>query len=147
MGNMKEKVAYLQGLTRGLNVSDTSSEGKLLLNIVDVMDDMAEEFDNMNSVQEDLGNYVETIDEDLTDLEEEIYEETYEDDEFIEVECPFCHEAVAFESELLDEKDAVEVTCPHCGEVVYDNAIDEDDIDVNDSSVENEFRHGLHPGI
>lgn len=147
MGSMKEKVAYLQGLTRGLNVSDTSSEGKLLLNIVDVLDDIAEEFDNMNSVQEELEDYVETIDEDLTDLEEEVYEETYGDSEFVEVECPFCHESVAFESELLEDEDSVEVTCPHCGEIVYDNVTDEDDIDVDASSVENEFRHGLHPGI
>lgn len=146
MANIKEKVAYLQGLTKGLNVSEASSEGKLILNIVDVLDDMAEEIQNVTLVHEDLEDYVETIDEDLTELEEEVYEDMYEEDEdYVEVECPFCHESVAFESELLDDEDAVEVTCPHCGEVVYDNVIDldDDDIDMNSQAI----RNSIHPGI
>ncbi|MDD4599766.1 hypothetical protein SDC9_30302 [bioreactor metagenome] len=144
MANIKEKVAYLQGLTHGLNVSDASTEGKLLLNIIDVLDDMAEEINNVTMVHEDLEDYVETIDEDLTELEEEVYEESY-DEEYVEVECPFCHEAVAFESELLDDDDAVEVTCPHCGEVVYDNVLETDDMhyDMNSHVISNR----IHPGI
>jgi ribosomal protein S27E len=147
MGNIKEKVAYLQGLTKGLNVSDASSEGKLILNIIDVLDDMAEEIKNVNMVHEDLENYVETIDEDLTELEEEVYEEEEFDEDYVEVECPFCHETVAFESELLDDDDAVEVTCPHCGEVVYDNVLEFDDVDVDSDMSSNALRNGIHPGI
>lgn len=146
MGNIKEKVAYLQGLTKGLNVSDASSEGKLILNIIDVLDDMAEEIKNVHMVHEDLENYVETIDEDLTELEEEVYEEELDED-YVEVECPFCHETVAFESELLDDDDAVEVTCPHCGEVVYDNVLEFDDVDVDSDMSSNALRNGIHPGI
>lgn len=43
MTSLKERVAYLQGLTQGLNVNSQSSEGKLLLNIIEVLDDVAEE--------------------------------------------------------------------------------------------------------
>lgn len=143
MTNIREKVAYLQGLTKGLNVSDTSSEGKLLLNIIDVLGDMADEFDNVTMDHEDLENYVETLDEDLTELEEEVYEEDYED--YVEVECPFCHETVAFESDILEDDDAIEVTCPHCGEVVYDNIVEMDDEINND--YDNELKGGIHPGI
>lgn len=146
MANIKEKVAYLQGLTQGLNVSGTSSEGKLLLNIIDVLDDMAEELQNMTMVHEDLENYVETIDEDLTELEEEVYEEEFDDD-YVEVECPFCHEEVAFESELLDDDDAVEVTCPHCGEVVYDNVLEFDDVDIDSDYSDSGIKGGIHPGL
>lgn len=142
MTNIREKVAYLQGLTKGLNVSDASSEGKLLLNIVDVLGDMADEFDNMIMDHEDLENYVETLDEDLTELEEEVYEDDFED--YVEVECPFCHETVAFESDILDD-DAVEVTCPHCGEVVYDNIVELDD--EIDTAYESGVKSGIHPGI
>lgn len=147
MANIKEKVAYLQGLTQGLNVSDASSEGKLILNIIDVLDDMAEEIENVNMVHEDLEDYVETIDEDLTDLEEEVYEEVFDDD-YVEVDCPFCHETVAFEAELLDDDDAVEVTCPHCGEVVYDNVLEVDAMD-DDMDDKNSYhiRNSIHPGI
>lgn len=162
MGNLKEKVAYLQGLTQGLNVSDHSSEGKLLLNIIDVLDDMADEMQTMSLAQEDLEEYVETMDEDLTDLEEEVYEEelidtdTDIDDDFVEVDCPVCHETVTFESEILDEDDAVEVTCPYCGGVVYDNTLefdetddldDSDLIDVEATSSSSTLKHGIHPGV
>ncbi len=146
MGNLKEKVAYLQGLTQGLNVNSQSSEGKLLLNIIDVLDDMAEELQTMQVVQQDLENYVETIDEDLTDLEEEIYEETAEDDEFVEVKCPSCHETVTFESDILEDDTEVEVSCPYCGEIVYDNALE---IESSYSGTEalTDFRRGIHPGV
>jgi Ribosomal protein S27E len=143
MGNIKEKVAYLQGLTKGLNVSGQSSEGKLLLNMVDVLQDMAEEINCLHSGQDDLENYVETIDEDLNDLEEEVYEDV-DDMETVEVECPSCHETVIFESDLLDEDDAVEVTCPNCGEVVYDNELDADDVAAEETTGS---RHAAHPGV
>ena len=40
MANIKERVAYLQGLSRGLNIRLHSDEGKLLINIIDILDDM-----------------------------------------------------------------------------------------------------------
>ncbi len=143
MSNIKEKVAYLQGLTKGLNVSGQSSEGKLLLNVVDVLQDMAEEISCLHSGQDDLENYVETIDEDLTDLEEEVYEDI-DDIETVEIECPSCHETVAFEADLLEEDDVIEVTCPNCGEVVYDNTLEIDDAEGETEIV---LRRSTHPGV
>ena len=54
MTKFKEKVSYLQGLTKGLNVNEHTSEGKLLMNNVDVLDDLAQEFDNFYLAQQDL---------------------------------------------------------------------------------------------
>jgi ribosomal protein S27E len=145
MGNLKERVAYLQGLTKGLNVSDQSAEGKLLINIVDVLDSIAEEVNCLYSAQQDLENYVESIDEDLTDIEEEVYEDV-DEEEFVEVECPDCHETVTFEADLLNEDEALEVTCPHCGEVVYENMLDfdyEEDGDMDDVPVSRITNPGL----
>ena len=85
MGNIKERVAYLQGLTLGLDISVHSVEGKLLINIIDVLDDMAEEIDNIQMAQVDLETYIESMDEDLTDLEEEVYDDADEED-FVEVQ-------------------------------------------------------------
>jgi len=146
VANVKEKVAYLQGLTRGLNVNEHSAEGKLLVQMVDVLQHMAEEIDCLHTGQEDLENYVETLDEDLTDLEEEVYEDVEMDDdlEMVEVECPSCHDVVAFESDLLEDDDAVEVTCPNCGEVVYDNILELSD---GDEDVDLGLRRDIHPGV
>ena len=146
MGNMKERVAYLQGLTQGLDVSSSSAEGKVLLNIIDVLDDMAEEFNNIQMVQNDLENFVESIDEDLTDLEEEIYEDV-DDENFVEVQCPSCRETVSFASDILEEDDDVEVSCPHCGDTVYDSCLEFDDHDMEDDHSDCCLRDGIHPGI
>ncbi len=149
MGNIKERVAYLQGLTQGLNVNTQSAEGKLLVNIIDVLDDMAEEFNNIQMVQEDLETYVESMDEDLTDLEEEVYENNDEED-YVEVQCPSCRETVSFDSTILEEDEDVEVSCPHCGETVYDSALDIDAINIENEqngNFNNNLRYGIHPGI
>lgn len=154
MGNLKEQVAYLQGLTKGLNLTDSSAEGKMLLKIVDVLDDFAEEMQYIHAAQEELETYVETIDEDLTDLEEDIYENTEEDyidavaeeyteEDMVEVACPVCHEEVTFEAEILDDDDAVEVTCPYCGGIVYDNTLKLEE----EASTSRSSRHLIHPGV
>ena len=148
MGNIKERVAYLQGLTQGLNVNSSSAEGKVLINIIDVLDDMAEEFNNIQMVQADLEHFVESIDEDLTDLEEEVYEDV-DDENFVEVQCPSCRETVSFASDILEEDDDVEVSCPHCGETVYDSSLEFDDMDMDMSNERGDanLRYGIHPGI
>lgn len=149
MGNIKERVAYLQGLTQGLNINSQSSEGKLLINIIDVLDDMAEEFNNIQMVQDDLETFVESLDEDLTDLEEEVYEDTVEED-YVEMQCPSCHETVSFASDVLEEEDDIEVSCPHCGDTVYDSTLEVDVIDMDDefdNHAGGSIRYGIHPGI
>lgn len=149
MGNIKERVAYLQGLTQGLNISSQSSEGKLLINIIDVLDDMAEEFNNIQMVQDDLETFVESLDEDLTDLEEEVYEDV-EGDDFVEMQCPSCRETVSFASDVLEEEDDIEVSCPHCGDTVYDSTLEVDVMEMDDpinSNVAANIRYGIHPGL
>lgn len=158
MRNLKEKVAYLHGLTQGLNVNEHSSEGKILLNIIDVLDSFADEVHNVNLAQMELEDYVESIDEDLTDLEEEVYEEDFDDDDdyddemyedtfeddMVEIACPDCHELVTFESDILDEDEDIEVTCPYCGGIVYDNTLDITAAYVHDIKSSN---HIMHPGV
>lgn len=120
--DMQKKVAYLQGLTEGLDVKSGSREGRILSGIVEVLSDMS------NTIA-DLEEYMETIDEDLFNLEEDSYDmndsENVDYEEYMEVECPRCHENVYFESDILDDEDVIEVTCPNCDEVVF--VTDEDE--------------------
>lgn len=121
--DMHKKVAYLQGLTEGLDVKSGSREGRILSGIVDLLGDMS------NTIA-DLEEYVETIDEDLFNLEEDAYDLSDGEDvgyeEYMEVECPRCHEKVYFEADILDDDDTIEVTCPNCDEVVF--VTDEDEV-------------------
>jgi len=120
MKNIKERIAYLQGLAQGLEIED-SKEGKVLSGIIDVLEEMAEQIDDIEVAQSDLEEYVESIDEDLYDLEGEFIGNDIDDEDMVEVECPNCQEIVCFESDIVDDEDLIEVTCPNCDEVVYVN--------------------------
>lgn len=84
MDYLYEKISYLKGLADGLGIDENSKEGKLLLNIVDVLDDFAEAIEDIVVEQEEIGEYVDYIDEDLADVEEDIYGDFDEFDEFDE---------------------------------------------------------------
>ena len=92
---ISEKVAYLKGLAEGLALDTDTKEGKLIAAIIDVLDDMAEKF-------------VDLDDEDDED------EEDYDDDEsYFETTCPVCQEEIVFDEDTLDSG---EIRCPKCGE-------------------------------
>ncbi len=122
MKNTKEKIAYLQGLSKGLDVNESSREGKVLSGIISILDDLAEQIEDIEIAHEDLEDYVESIDEDLYDLEGDLYgDEDVIDEDMVEVVCPNCDETVCFEADIVDDEDLIEVTCPNCDEVVYVN--------------------------
>jgi ribosomal protein S27E len=124
MNDLKTRVAYLQGLSTGLELGE-SKEGKLLQGIIDVLDEFADSVGDLAEGQEQLEDYLESIDEDLYQLEDEVFENGSEHcgcgDDYLEVDCPKCGETVCFETDILEDDDIVEVTCPNCDEVVFIN--------------------------
>lgn len=86
MEHLYQKVSYLRGLAEGLEIDKNSKEGKLLLHIVEALEDFAYAINELYENYEDLERYVDYIDEDLTDVENELfdfddyYEDDYEDD-------------------------------------------------------------------
>lgn len=105
MGNLKSRVAYLQGLATGLDMPADSKEARLLSGIVDVLGEFADSVDELEESQDGLEDYLESIDEDLYALERRMSAAGVEDDEcehFIEVECPECGRSVGLEPEDAD---------------------------------------------
>lgn len=74
MDYLFQKVSYLQGLADGLGVDENTNEGKLITHIIDILGEFAEVLDEVMEDQRDLEEYVNFIDEDLADVEEEIYD-------------------------------------------------------------------------
>lgn len=137
MRDLHNKISYLQGLVEGLDLDTASKEGRIISNIIEILDDMAQAIQNLSDNQLELEDYVETIDEDLSELEDDFYEDEEDeedeedlDEEYVEMECPKCHDLVYFEADLLDDDDIVEISCPNCDEVVF--RTDEDDEDDED---------------
>lgn len=122
MGNLKSRVAYLQGLVSGLEIPEDDRRGKVLSGIVDVLGEFANSVEELESAHENLEEYVETLDEDLYALESEIYEDTEDADHegYVEIECPECHEVVSVDPGIAEDEDEGPVLCPNCGkELAY----------------------------
>lgn len=127
---LTEKVAYLKGLVEGLGIDETTSQGKVTKAILDVLNDMALSVADLEDSTSELYEEIEALDEDLGNLEDDFYEEEYDedededDDEIYEVECPNCHEEICIDGEILD-KGSIE--CPNCGEnLTFEIEEDED---------------------
>lgn len=115
-----EKVAYLKGLADGLDVDESTKEGKLLMSIIDILEDFADAIVELDEDTEEITEYVEAMDEDLANVEDDFYEDEDEQNDeidFVEIECPNCHEDVYIDEDLLYEDDE-DLVCPRCHEIV-----------------------------
>ena len=134
-----EKVAYLKGLAEGMELNAEKKEGKLLLAIIDVLEDIALELSDIEDAQEELGEGLDAVSDDLEDVEDLLYGEDGEDDEpayelddlgededCYATTCPTCEEAIYFDESVLEDG---EVICPNCGEKLeFDlESLDEDE--------------------
>ncbi|MBQ8434513.1 MAG: hypothetical protein IJX24_00660 [Oscillospiraceae bacterium] len=152
--NLSEKMSYLQGLLDGLEIDTTTKEGKLLVQMTEVMQQMVESVDDLQAQVDELTELCDILDADLGALEEEVYDcdcdcncdcdccdddddldfEFDEDAELYEVCCPVCDETVILDDGMLEEGF---IECPCCGEnLEFDYfGFDEEDND-DDSSAE-----------
>jgi formylmethanofuran dehydrogenase subunit E len=133
--DMSEKVSYLQGLTEGLNITESSPQGKIISGMLNVMNEMADELNLMQQDFAEIKEYIESIDDDLFELEETVLDE----EEFTQIKCRTCGEKLLIEKDILDDEDHIEVICPGCNEVVYvnDGSFDYFSDDADDDSSKN----------
>ena len=128
MGYLTEKVAYLKGLADGMKIDDSTNEGKLLVNILEVLDELALNLEDLNEEVIESEARIDELEEISADLMDELddcdcddcdcdceYDEDEEDLDFYEVECPNCKEKVYFDEDMLDDD---ELFCPNCGEKI-----------------------------
>ena len=133
-----ERVAYLKGLTEGLDLDTSSKEGKLLSAIIDVLDDIAFEVSDLQEVVGELGEQIDMIDEDLDGLEEIVYDDDEcddddcdccEDGDLYEIVCPSCGDSIYLDEDMVEEG---EMECPNCGEHLEFDFDEEDEEDVTE---------------
>lgn len=111
-----EKVAYLKGLVEGLGFEKSTKEGKVILAILDILDDLALATSDLEDGMEMLSAQVEEMDEDFSDLADDLYDSDDDfDGELYEVTCPSCEHTVCIDEDMLDEG---ELACPNCGELL-----------------------------
>ena len=129
-----ENAAYLKGLAEGMKLDEGTNEGKLITKMLELIGEMAEKIDMLESASDELYTYMEGMAEDLVNLENDFYEdgeceeedysdlnEDYEDEdlideEYYEIECPTCGEKICF----TEEFDLDNFLCPACGNKIDD---------------------------
>ena len=107
MSYFTEKAAYLKGLAEGLDIDNSTKEGKLLLAMLEVIEDMADELEMLDEKQDDMLDLI-------SELVEE--EEDDEDLDYFEIECEKCGNVICLDEDILDSDD--DIVCPVCGEVI-----------------------------
>jgi len=118
--SLKESVAYLHGLVEGIDLDTTTKEGRILAGIVDTLGEITSAMEKLRIRQNELEIYLDSLDEEVMDLEESFY--CADQDDLVEVECPECHDIVYFDADILEDDDTIEVTCPNCDSTVFVNS-------------------------
>ena len=132
---ISENAAYIKGLFDGYEIDTNTKEGKIISKMLELLSDMADKINALEADNKELHEYVEELDHDLGELEEEVYfydeEDEYDDyddlndfedyededeDEYYEIECPSCGDIVCFDGSLSVE----DLICPACGEKIGD---------------------------
>jgi len=84
MDFLYEKISYLKGLADGLDVKSDTKEGKLFNALLGVIEEIADGMSDIVEEQEEMNEYLDLLDEDLTAVEEELFDdvEIDEDDDY-----------------------------------------------------------------
>ena len=134
MSNLSDRVSYLKGLAEGLKLDTEKSEGKLIEKILEVLADISAEIASIREDHDDLSSYVEAIDNDLSDLEDAVFEddgsededdEEEEDDSVVEYTCPHCGEEMTFEVDSFDFDE--DYLCPNCHQPLFPETPDNEE--------------------
>ena len=103
-----EKVAYVKGLVAGLELDGTKKETKVILAMLDVLDEMALSVTDCEDDIISLGEEVDAMSESISDLEDTVYDEDEDDDE-CDDDCCCCGDD---DDEEEEDPDYFEFTCP-----------------------------------
>ena len=138
--NLTERIAYIRGLADGLKLDENRDEVKVIKAMIDLLEDMAYDVAEMEDVVDEVCNQVDEIDEDLADVEENVYGDDYgyasydtdtdefsDDEAYYEVTCPVCDKTTIVDEDALIEGG---LDCPYCGaEIEFDFSELNEDID------------------
>ena len=117
---ISEKVAYLKGLAEGLAIdTEKSKEGKLISVMIGILEEIGLSMEDLEENAEALGEEIDAISDDLSDVEKAVFDDEDEDDDdcccddddFFEVDCPNCGETLMIDESVLEEG---VIQCPGC---------------------------------
>ena len=117
---VSEKVAYLKGLAEGLNLdTEKSKAGKLISVMIGILEEIGLSIEDLEENTQALGEEIDVLSDDLSDVEDVVFDEDEDededdedyDDDWFEVECPTCEEPLVIDDKALADG---MIQCPNC---------------------------------
>lgn len=118
---LSEKAAYVKGLMDGLNIDDSTKEGKVLLAIYDLVSEMANTVDEIDADVDDIVEFCNVLDEDLQTVEDYLLDEDDDDDDDCDCDCDCCDcdcDCDDCDCDCCCEDDVYTCECPTCGDII-----------------------------
>ena len=150
-----ERVAYVRGLFDGLEVNVDKKEGRVLKEIIHLLEDMALSITDLEEENDALQEVIDVLIEDIYDDDDSYDEEDVDGDEMdfdpdtelFEVVCPSCGEEIFVDEATLEQGN---IACPACGEELeFDISTLDGDMEPEDDIPMEEIPEGdvLYPEI
>ena len=130
---LTEKIAYMKGLLDGMELDSSTKEGKAILQMAEVMEEMGVYIDDLQSQVDELTELCDLLDQDLGDVETDLYcDEDDDDDDYssdsdddsdedfrIGQVLPADYDDFSYDDDDEDYDDVqYVVNCPSCDETV-----------------------------
>lgn len=138
-----EKVAYLRGMLEGMKFDADSDMGKIVLKLIDIVDDLAHDLTDAEERADVMADYIDELDHDLGEVEEYVYGDDCDccddddcdcccddddDDDLYELECPNCGDKIYITEDMLNGS----IECPNCNTKIDDIEVEDEDEDESD---------------
>ena len=133
-----EKVAYLRGMLEGMKFDADSDMGKIVLKLIDLVDDLAHDLTDAEERADVMADYIDELDHDLGEVEEYVYGDDCDccddddcdcccddddDDDLYELECPNCGDKIYITEDMLNGS----IACPNCNTKIDDIEVEDED--------------------
>ncbi len=130
---LTEKIAYMKGLLDGMELDGSTKEGKAILQMAEVMEEMGVYIDDLQSQVDELTELCDLLDKDLGDVETDLYcdDDDFDDDDFdldddddedndfrIGKVLPADYDDFDYEDSDDYDNEVYIVNCPSCDEAV-----------------------------
>jgi DNA-directed RNA polymerase subunit RPC12/RpoP len=126
---MIEKLAYVKGLVEGLALDENKKDTKVIKSLIDLIEDLVVNVTGLEDGYVEIHQQLDAVDEDLGEIEKALYDDEDDDDDdcdccmpkrektqdelFYEVTCPTCGETLCIDEDIVNEG---EMECTNCGE-------------------------------
>jgi hypothetical protein len=152
---LTEKMSYLKGYIDAIDLNKDSKEWQVISKMTELMDEMVVYIEDLQSQVDEVSELCEILDEDLGEVEEEVFnvdlndgdsleededydfEDDFDDeDQLYEATCPTCGRTIVLDENMLEEG-GVECSCGESLEFDFESLDEEDDLDLEDEVLDN----------